>query len=107
MANKVLLLKAVEGSRIHTMDIPVSETARAIDVCQNMYEKFIYLRAQGFKDIEAIYGFPILCPTCKALVDVDPKLEGFEKYCPVCEMQARNLITYNQMKNYDQVLSGE
>ena len=98
MADKALLIKAVKGDQVQTMDIPVSGTALAIDVCYNLHEKLQYLRNNEFTIESIVYGFPIYC-SCGILVDVHPEIEGFQKYCKVCEMQARNLITYNQMQN--------
>jgi hypothetical protein len=54
------------------------------------------LRDIGHTDIQSKTGYPIFCPDCHMLVDVDKDLEGFEKYCKFCEIKAMNMIEYHR-----------
>jgi hypothetical protein len=61
------------------------------------------LREQGYTVITSKTGFPIYCPVCKVLVDVDRDLKGIQKYCKVCEINTWNQIYYDnsQLKLID------
>lgn len=49
----------------------------------------------GYTDISSKTGYPINCPNCKVLVDVDQNIEGFQKYCKICETEVKNKLYFD------------
>jgi hypothetical protein len=100
MTDKIVFIKAEKGGKIMSMDLPVSGTALAIDVFQNIQSKYELLRNLGFTNIDMVYGYPVRCSWCQSINGAS-ECEHSHGICPACA----KIELDDYQKHVDQVTS--